>query len=85
MPETNQPPSNQQDRHSHIKIWQQNVNGSQKAHEDLLHDVSPDNYHILVYPYDTPDLGEQVFPPFDQAKATVYRYRQQQSVNLGSW
>ena len=48
MPETNQPPSNQQDRHSHIKIWQQNVNGSQKAHEDLLHDVSPDNYHILA-------------------------------------
>ncbi|KAH9901105.1 glycoside hydrolase [Cubamyces lactineus] len=38
-----------------------------------------------VYPYGAPDLDEQVFPPFDQAKATVYRYRQQQSVNLGSW
>ncbi|KAJ7273594.1 glycoside hydrolase superfamily [Mycena haematopus] len=27
----------------------------------------------------------ETFPPFDQAKATVYRYRQQQGVNLGSW
>ncbi|KAJ6455697.1 glycoside hydrolase [Mycena sanguinolenta] len=27
----------------------------------------------------------EAFPPFDQAKATVYRYRQQQGVNLGSW
>ncbi|KAF7363339.1 putative dolichyl-phosphate-mannose--glycolipid alpha-mannosyltransferase [Mycena sanguinolenta] len=33
---------------------------------------------------DTPDPVE-AFPPFDQAKATVYRYRQQQGVNLGSW
>ncbi|KAH9857066.1 glycoside hydrolase [Lenzites betulinus] len=36
-------------------------------------------------PYDALDLGEQLFAPFDQAKANVYRYRQQQSVNLGSW
>lgn len=36
-------------------------------------------------PYDPLPLGDQTFPPFDQAKATVYRYRQQQSVNLGSW
>ncbi|KAI0673044.1 glycoside hydrolase [Trametes maxima] len=36
-------------------------------------------------PYEPPDLGDPTFPPFDQAKATVYRYRQQQSVNLGSW
>lgn len=38
-----------------------------------------------VQPYDAPELGEQAFAPFDQAKANVYRYRQQQSVNLGSW
>ncbi|KAI0636795.1 glycoside hydrolase [Trametes polyzona] len=38
-----------------------------------------------VQPYYAPDLGQQAFPPFDQAKANVYRYRQQQSVNLGSW
>ncbi len=36
-------------------------------------------------PYDARDWGEQRFAPFDQAKANVYRYRQQQSVNLGSW
>ncbi len=33
----------------------------------------------------SPPLAPQTFSPFDQAKATVYRYRQQQSVNLGSW
>ncbi|PCH38120.1 glycoside hydrolase family 5 protein [Wolfiporia cocos MD-104 SS10] len=36
-------------------------------------------------PYDAPPIINQTFPPFDQAKANVYRYRQQQSVNLGSW
>ena len=36
-------------------------------------------------PYDPPSQGEVAFPPFDEAKAVVYRYRQQQSVNLGSW
>ncbi|OBZ75975.1 Glucan 1,3-beta-glucosidase 3 [Grifola frondosa] len=38
-----------------------------------------------VEPYDPPPVSDQNFPPFDQAKANVYRYRQQQSVNLGSW
>ncbi|KAI0692384.1 glycoside hydrolase [Cytidiella melzeri] len=36
-------------------------------------------------PYNPPPLGPQYFAPFDRDKATVYRYRQQQSVNLGSW
>lgn len=36
-------------------------------------------------PYVPPPLGYQAFPPFDQTRANVYRYRQQQSVNLGSW
>lgn len=36
-------------------------------------------------PYDLPPLGPQSFLPFDKDKANVYRYRQQQSVNLGSW
>lgn len=35
-------------------------------------------------PYDSP-VENQTFAPFDLAKAAVYRYRQQQSVNLGSW
>lgn len=36
-------------------------------------------------PYYAPPVTDQDFPPFDSAKATIYRYRQQQSVNLGSW
>lgn len=35
--------------------------------------------------YNSPDVGYQNFSPYDQTKATVFRYRQQQSVNLGSW
>ncbi|KAF7793112.1 hypothetical protein EIP86_004220 [Pleurotus ostreatoroseus] len=35
--------------------------------------------------YNAPPVDLQTFPPFDQAKANVYRYRRQQSVNLGSW
>ena len=38
-----------------------------------------------VQPYNPPPVGDQTFPPFDLAKANVYRYRRQQSVNLGSW
>jgi hypothetical protein len=38
-----------------------------------------------VEPYDVPDIDDQTFAPFDQTEANVYRYRQQQSVNLGSW
>ncbi|CAL1704947.1 unnamed protein product [Somion occarium] len=38
-----------------------------------------------VKPYDAPLVGQQDFPPFDEDRATVFRYRQQQSVNLGSW
>ena len=36
-------------------------------------------------PYDVPNIDDQTFSPFDQTEATVFRYRQQQSVNLGSW
>jgi len=36
-------------------------------------------------PYSAPPITDQEFPPFDSAKATIFRYRQQQSVNLGSW
>jgi glucan 1,3-beta-glucosidase len=38
-----------------------------------------------VDPYDGPDISDQIFAPFDQTEANVFRYRQQQSVNLGSW
>lgn len=35
--------------------------------------------------YDAPAVDLQPFFPFDETKANVFRYRQQQSVNLGSW
>ena len=35
-------------------------------------------------PYNS-SIQLESFPPFDKDKANVYRYRQQQSVNLGSW
>ncbi|CAA7265374.1 unnamed protein product [Cyclocybe aegerita] len=38
-----------------------------------------------VEPYDAPPVLKQTFPPYDQTSANVYRYRQQQGVNLGSW
>lgn len=38
-----------------------------------------------VAPYDPPPVLSQTFPPFDRSKANIFRYRKQQSVNLGSW
>jgi glucan 1,3-beta-glucosidase len=39
-----------------------------------------------VTPYTPPgDITLQPFAPYDANKALIYRYRQQQSVNLGSW
>lgn len=38
-----------------------------------------------VDPYDAPLVGFQEVPPYDETTATIFRYRQQQSVNLGSW
>jgi glucan 1,3-beta-glucosidase len=38
-----------------------------------------------VEPYYPPPPTEFSFEPFDEARATIYRFRQQQSVNLGSW
>lgn len=38
-----------------------------------------------VQPYDPPPVLSQTFPAFDKAKANIFRYRQQQAVNLGSW
>ncbi|KAG6899493.1 hypothetical protein C0993_009715 [Termitomyces sp. T159_Od127] len=46
----------------------------------------PDSHdECYVDPYDASPIGKQSFLPFDPEKATMYRYRQQQSVNLGSW
>ena len=38
-----------------------------------------------VEPYDPRPITDQTFPAFDKNVANVYRYRQQQAVNLGSW
>ncbi|KAI0748311.1 glycoside hydrolase superfamily [Daedaleopsis nitida] len=51
-------------------------------HPVALNQQGPD---CSVQPYQTPDLGMPAFAPYDPAKAVVFRYRQQQSVNLGSW
>ncbi|KAG5728300.1 putative dolichyl-phosphate-mannose--glycolipid alpha-mannosyltransferase [Termitomyces sp. T112] len=47
---------------------------------------SPESHdECYVEPYHAPPIEEQDFLPFDNEKATMYRYRKQQSVNLGSW
>jgi len=38
-----------------------------------------------VEPYDPMPITDQTFPAFDKNVANVFRYRQQQAVNLGSW
>lgn len=35
--------------------------------------------------YESPPMVALTFPPFDADKAKVYRYRQQQMVNLAGW
>ncbi|THH18479.1 hypothetical protein EW146_g2512 [Bondarzewia mesenterica] len=45
--------------------------------------LSSDPCH--VDPYSSPTVAIGQFPPFNPTQANVYRYRQQQSVNLGSW
>lgn len=38
-----------------------------------------------VEPCNVPILSTAAFPPLDESRANIYRYRQQQGVNLGSW
>jgi hypothetical protein len=47
--------------------------------------TSTGNQGCAVQPYSPPPIPDQVFPPFDRKQSSIYRYRQQQSVNLGSW
>ncbi|TRM70447.1 glycoside hydrolase superfamily [Schizophyllum amplum] len=46
-------------------------------------DTQHDACYVEPYPVEAPALD--AFPPFDPVKANIFRYRQQQSVNLGSW
>ncbi|KAG5639515.1 hypothetical protein H0H81_000660 [Sphagnurus paluster] len=49
-------------------------------------DASPTSQdECFVEPYNVPPIGNQAFKPFDPQMANLFRYRQQQSVNLGSW
>ena len=47
--------------------------------------AQPNDPECHVEPYNAPQITQQTFPPFDPESAYIYRYRQQQSVNLGSW
>ncbi|KAF8546974.1 glycoside hydrolase [Imleria badia] len=47
-------------------------------------DIGADT-RCAVVSYDPPPLVNQTFWSFDSVTATIYRYRRQQSVNLGSW
>jgi hypothetical protein len=43
-----------------------------------------DDSSCAVAPYDV-NVEDVTFTPFDSVKSNIFRYRQQQSVNLGSW
>lgn len=67
---------------------QQNATRPMTLHSSLgvVNDHSAaKNSRCTVTPYDPPPIADQVFRPFDSSMANVYRYRRQQSVNLGSW
>jgi hypothetical protein len=66
------------------------LNGSSNLHAlaDILktgNNMNQQDTSCHVDPYDIPIVDVQAFLPFDETKANVFRYRQQQSVNLGSW
>ncbi|KIK91947.1 glycoside hydrolase family 5 protein [Paxillus rubicundulus Ve08.2h10] len=52
---------------------------------DATFDGSASGGNCTVVPYDAPPITDQDFAPFESTIATIYRYRRQQSVNLGSW
>ncbi|KXN92012.1 Glucan 1,3-beta-glucosidase 3 [Leucoagaricus sp. SymC.cos] len=55
------------------------------AEHSVLKGVTKDHgQDCHVDPYNVP-VQAPSFPPFDQTEANVFRYRQQQGVNLGSW
>ena len=55
------------------------------SHLSLRVRAQPNDPECYVEPYNAPQITQQNFPPFDSDSAYIYRYRQQQSVNLGSW
>lgn len=62
------------------------ADGNSDAVDDVVttEEASP-QVNCTVEPYDPPPILNQEFPPYDQTSSNVFRYRQQQSVNLGSW
>jgi hypothetical protein len=47
--------------------------------------VTVEDNSCNVEPYTAPPPSYQNFAEFDEKMANIFRYRQQQSVNLGSW
>jgi hypothetical protein len=63
------------DGQSNYKFVEQSMaKGAPKGHKQ----------DCLVDPYNVP-VQAPAFLPYDQTEANVFRYRQQQGVNLGSW
>ena len=55
------------------------------SHHSLRVRAQPNDPECYDAQYNAPQMTHQNFPPFDSQSAYIYRYRQQQSVNLGSW
>lgn len=47
--------------------------------------TTPSGASCVPEPYSAPSVEDQTFEPYDQTTNNVFRYRQQHSVNLGSW
>ena len=53
--------------------------------DPIYHISDTDTDSCSFTPYPSPAVPIEPFEAWDPAKATFYRYRQQQSVNLGAW
>lgn len=54
------------------------------ANHYSVNSIDTTNSACQVAPY-TAVVEDTILAPFDPARANIFRYRQQQSVNLGSW
>jgi hypothetical protein len=66
------------------QMYRQDLSKTQSTNNQLV-DSKILDVTCNVVSYNAPPVLDQEFPPYDRSVANVYRYRQQQSVNLGSW
>ncbi len=66
------------------QTYRQDLSKTKSANNQLV-DSEILDVACNVVSYNAPPVLDQEFPPYEQSIANVYRYRQQQSVNLGSW